>query len=687
MATTTFTVALMLTAYNNMKGVLSSAESNVRSLGTAYGGVQSKVSATTKELERASKELEKWENRGMAQVAGGLMMAAPFVGAVKAAGEFQDVLQDLKIVTYDTAKPLKEWEDRAKAMGEQAKQMGMDTRFNATEAGQGYVMLAKGGVIAKDILEGTGEATVKLAQASKVLPVQVGESMVKVGNAYSIQGKEMLTMADFMSRVDNASTASLYSLTEGYKYASSAAAQLGVNYRDTGLALAVLNNRGLDGTTAGTNLADMLRRLAPVTRMSAAAMKELGLSTADVSEIKRGASRIGLAGQDLFHDESGKLKPMVDIIETLRRQTQGMRADVVQVAFTEMFGVEGARAALALIKEGSGGWEEVNAATGRAMGLNERIAMQQETFPAQVEQLQEAWHNLMVVGGTPVLSFLTNAVIFTKGLVQKLADFSKNNPELTRWLMSGIGAFALFNVLVGAGRIGVAIFGRNLLSTVSFITKLGGGALSAGRSMVGFYSTFRYFRQGAGIFRSLWSAVAFGSPTLARAILTVTRFGGTLGRLGIQALITGARLAAAWLIGLGPVGWAILGVSAIIVAAVAAWKTNFGGFRDFVLSVVEKILAVVNKVRQFMGLSIIELDILKKGAGDFKRLEYEKPPVVKTPGMGDDNRQFNFQIESTEPKEAASEVSSILGGHGMDKYTRSRDPRLQTDDFAYGGVL
>ncbi|MEW6423180.1 MAG: phage tail tape measure protein [Bacillota bacterium] len=681
MASTTFTIALMLTAYNNMKSALSSAETSIKSLGTTFSHTQSRISSTTAQLERARKELDKWESRGMAQVAGGMVMAAPFVGAVKAAGDFQDVLQELKIVTYDAAMPLEEWEKQAKAMAEQAKQMGMATKFNATQAGQGYVTLAKGGVLARDILEGTGEATVKLAQASGMLPAQVAESMVKVGNAYSIQGKEMLALADFMSRVDNASTASLYSLTEGYKYASAAAAQLGVSYKDTGLALAVLNNRGLDGTTAGTNLADMLRRLAPVTRMSAQAMKELGLSTADVANIKRGASRIGLAGQDLFHDESGKLKPMADIIQTLRRQTQGLRADVVQVAFTEMFGVEGARAALALIKEGSGSWEEVNAATKRAMGLNERIALQQETFNAQVEQLQESWHTLMVTGGTPVLSFLTDAVVYAKDLVQKFSDFSKENPGLTRGLMYGIGAFAAFNIAVGVARVGFSIFGRNVLSVVGMISKLSSGALSAGRSMIGFWNTFQYFRQGAGIFRSLWSAVAFGHPALARVIAVVSRFGGTLARLGIQALVTGARLAAAWLVGLGPVGWIIMGVSAIIAAAVAAWKTNFGGFRDFVMSVVEKIIKVINKIRGFLGMSLIELDSVKRGVGDLRALEYEKPQVIKTVGMGDDNRQFNFSIRSTDPKEAAAEVSSILGGPGMDKYRRSRDPRLQYDFY------
>jgi hypothetical protein len=153
-------------------------------------------------------------------------------------------------------------------------------------------------------------------------------------------------------------------------------------------------------------------------------------------------------------------------------------------------------------------------------------------------------------------------------------------------------------------------------------------SLIVGRSLKGFWDAFNYFRQGAGIFRALWGAIAFGHPTLTRigllvsrlgsAFITAGRFAGQLGlsiirataqglatfgrwalqgitiagrfgltllRLAAQALIAAARMAMAWLIGLGPVGWIILGVTAIIAGAIAAWKTNFLGFRDWLIRV------------------------------------------------------------------------------------------------------
>jgi hypothetical protein len=145
-------------------------------------------------------------------------------------------------------------------------------------------------------------------------------------------------------------------------------------------------------------------------------------------------------------------------------------------------------------------------------------------------------------------------------------------------------------------------------------------------------------------------------------------------------------MALAWIIGLGPVGWIIGGVTLAVIAAVAAWKTNFGGFRDWVMGWVQKLLPLINKVRAALNMPPITLDVIDKtktgsGMGDLKMLEYQKPPVVNANQPSNDNRQYQFLINSTDPKEAAKEVNSILGGpDNMDKYTRSRDPRLQEPD-------
>lgn len=57
-------------------------------------------------------------------------------------------------------------------------------------------------------------------------------------------------------------------------------------------------------------------------------------------------------------------------------------------------------------------------------------------------------------------------------------------------------------------------------------------------------------------------------------------FGANLIKLGGQALMAAGRMAAAWLIGLGPVGWIIAGIIAILAVLWLAWSNNWGHIRE-----------------------------------------------------------------------------------------------------------
>jgi hypothetical protein len=78
-----------------------------------------------------------------------------------------------------------------------------------------------------------------------------------------------------------------------------------------------------------------------------------------------------------------------------------------------------------------------------------------------------------------------------------------------------------------------------------------------------------------------WGVAATGAviPAIYRMIagsglLTVAK-----ARLAAQSVAMGLRMAAAWLIGMGPIGWVIAGVSGVVAAIVVAYN-RFGWFRD-----------------------------------------------------------------------------------------------------------
>lgn len=612
-------IALVLNAINNMGSVLTNAKNQIKDVERQVKDTASRtkdikffdnawLDKNIKMLNELKKKSQEMQVNGAVQVGKGLAEMKPVKDAVTAAGDFQDVMVEIKTAIYDANIPLKEQEELLSQIDTKALKLGADTRYSNMEAAQAMLVLLKGGAQVRDVLDGSAEAAMNLAQAGKVMPDFAAEAMVKIGNAYNIQGAEMLKLADSISRVDSASTASIGSLVEGMKYASAVSSMLGQSYQDTLLALGALNNAGIDGSNAGTNYADFLRRLAPETPMAIKMQAKLGLSTLspeEVAKIKKGQDMLNLAGKDVFHDESGKLKPLEEIIKTLREHTKGLRADVVQVAFDKMFGVEGGRAAMALLKEGKGSIEEISGSYNRQMSLNDRISEQQKTFNANLEQLKGSWETLLTTSGTPLLGELANMLKSLTGVVNKTMEWTQAHPKETAMILKAVAGLAMFNITMGATKLAFGnILGVFSSSASSFL----GLAKGAGNAV----SFFKAFRGTAGIGEVLSQSIAFGFPKASaffsfvsgsassmvrifglvggsalKGIVSVAKLGAGFIWTGIQSLLMGARMAAAWLIGLGPIGWIIAAVTVIVGVAIAAWKTNFLGFRDKAMAVWE----------------------------------------------------------------------------------------------------
>jgi len=701
-SSTTFTVALVLTAVNSMSSAMNQGINNLRQYGNQVSQVTDQVSKYEKQLnalEKSARKYEQIKNSGARDVQTGLFMAVPVEETLRKAGQFEAVVKKVENALYDSSIPASKLQEQMGQLTKQAIELGNQTTFSNLEASQAQLALIRNGMEYQDVLKGGAQAAMYLAQTAEVAPAAAADAVSQITNMFQLQGNQLLQVADDINRAANASSAGVQNIMHDLQQTGMSAHVLGLKVKETTLMLGVLHNMGL-ADASGTYLNDMLINLDKMTPKARVALQAMGwLEGATIQTLKSGKTKV-IGGSNSLFDENGQIRSAEALVKKLR-QTLYNNADLrpedmrdkagnllpqeeiekLLVAknklealqhLKDVFGIQGMRGAVALATPGKGSYEEMVQKAERAKRIEDQVLEWQSTLLGKVETLKGSWDTLLTQSGSPLTNEVGGLVKEITQIVNAVSSWANQNPKAVASIIRFIGVMALVKMAIGGGKFLFGGLGGFINGTADVLLRLT-------RSAGGFYSTFKYFRQGAGVFRSLWSAVAFGSPTLARIITFVSRFGGRLGWLGIQALITGGRLAAAWLIGLGPVGWAILGVSALIAAAVVAWKTNFGGFRDFVISVIEKVVSVINKVRTFLGMSIIELDILKKEAGDFKYLEYEKPPVVKTNGTGDDNRQFNFNIQSTDPKDAAAEVNSVLGGPGIDKYKQSRDPRLQND--------
>lgn len=116
-------------------------------------------------------------------------------------------------------------------------------------------------------------------------------------------------------------------------------------------------------------------------------------------------------------------------------------------------------------------------------------------------------------------------------------------------------ARALRNPESGLRRLGSAVQSAGS-ATVSGMRRAGAAAVSAGRRMV-----VASAQAIASFARMAAAAAANAARVVAGWVL-----------MGVQAMLQAVRMAAAWFIALGPVGWAIAAVIAIVALVIANWS-------------------------------------------------------------------------------------------------------------------
>jgi hypothetical protein len=141
-----------------------------------------------------------------------------------------------------------------------------------------------------------------------------------------------------------------------------------------------------------------------------------------------------------------------------------------------------------------------------------------------------------------------------------------------------------------------------------------------------------------------------------RVLLSVAQLGVGVTKFAAQLAVQAVRMAVSWLIALGPVGWLIMGIIALVALVWAAWKNNWGHIREYTHTVVEWIKQKFSEMVDWfkslpekmanIGHSIVEgiWNGIKSLGGWLKSnitswiLEVVPAPVVKALGINSPSR-------------------------------------------------
>jgi TP901 family phage tail tape measure protein len=546
----------MLTDYNNAQAAMQRTLSRLAEVNTQI----QRNSTVTGRLQNSMRNMsESFNHIGERMKSTGQEIATTFgvafagIGGalgltVKKAMDFEAQMSSVKSV-MDPADAKK----YGKSLEDLATTMGAKTKYSAQEAAVGIEELVKAGISVKDVMGGGLEGALSLATAGELSLGDAAEIASTALNAFKSDGLTVGKAADILAGAANASATSVSEMKLSLSAVSAVASGMGVSFKDTNTALAVLAQNSLKGSDAGTSLKTMLLNLSPHTKQAADMMDALNLGTTNAvagfnflaqkgiapvnkttdavsnslmqlakQQAGAGASASKIAKEydtlakqsgfasSAFYDANGNLKSMSDIAGILQNALKGLNSEQRQNALQTMFGTDAIRAGNILYKEGAKGLNDMANAMGK-IKASDVAAEKMNNLKGKIEGLKGSIDTAMMAFGKSLIPLIS---ILTVGLQNLVNSFNQLSPGMKSFI--AIGSFVVASLL-------------GITAAIGGMAMLIGGAL-----------------EGLGAFGTFLLGTAESAGVLSAAITFIT----------------------------GPVGIAIAAIAGLIAIFVALYKNN-----------------------------------------------------------------------------------------------------------------
>lgn len=283
------------------------------------------------------------------------------------------------------------------------------TPLTASDVASGQRYLAMAGNKFDAIKEMIGPAS-KLASIF-TMPVGgkdgVADLMTNIMSMYQIPMTEAARVTDDLYTAVTNANISLQDLAQSISYAGADMATAGVDLRQTAAAIGVLGDMGIQGSMAGTSLANMIRYL----QLSLVNQKKKGYNA---------LANMGLSPDDFF-DAQGNLIDLYSVYQKFAKAAVDMPSRVETPTFFNIFGVRGNRGMLPVLRDIASGRDKMGqilATYNKNMGaVNQMNEERLKTDAGVIDQWESSLENLTVTAGaamgrvfTPVLQFGTKFV-------------------------------------------------------------------------------------------------------------------------------------------------------------------------------------------------------------------------------------------------------------------------------------
>lgn len=471
-----------------------------------------------------------------------------FTDAIEGAADFEQQLATVQAVSGATVEQM----GRIKAASEE---LGKSTRYNATQAAEGFEILARAGLYTENSLK-TIPSVLALAQGNSLELAEAAGYVTKAVQGMGLSFDDSARVADVMAKASASANTDVAGLGAALSYAAPSAAALGVSIEETAAYIGKFADAGVDASRAGTAFNSILSQFSNDASSFRRELGNINITTDDFNLAIRQLAEAGPAGQKAIN----------------------------------ALGMEAGPAFKALLSQGIGSLDELTAKLRDASGTaQEQADTMNNTWQGGLAGLQSAWQSLKDTLGESFLGSITQsfkdlgseinsltesgkvkqfgdsvAAVFTEAttyvidfirnvdMADILDKVSRSMDTLRGISVAANGAFQALSIVANGLKAGFLAIGVAMSMVVTVFAEIIKLVVDGGSSVAKFFgiSTDAADRLSAGLGDTLKAAEAFrdyGTDGIAKAGTSITNsfnsIAGSADDAAIMTISAGNRIA------------------------------------------------------------------------------------------------------------------------------------------------
>lgn len=337
---------------------------------------------------------------------------------VDAAADFEHGMSAVEAIAGATG-------DEMIALTEKAKAIGAGTMYTASQAADALGYMALAGWNAEEMLSGV-DGVISLAAASGEDLARTSDIVTDALTAFGLSASDANDFVDKLAATAANSNTTVNMLGDAFKYAAPVAGALGYSIEDVAVAMGLMANNGIKGSTAGTTMRNVFSTLAGEVKLSAKAFGDVVVSTQDTE-----GNMLGLA------DVIQKLRGYFDQM-TQAEQVSNAQALVGQRAYAGL---------LAILNTTTADYDKLSAAIKDSTGAAQKMAdIRMDNLTGQVTLMSSAWDAVKIAVGDQLLPVMTGLTSAATDTLSWLAGLIEENEELVPLLTTIVSAVGMLTV-------------------------------------------------------------------------------------------------------------------------------------------------------------------------------------------------------------------------------------------------